>query len=279
MGAGRAWCLSGFLVFVAGVASAQAPVSPWVDLGGGTAGGAGTPQLAMLGCLGPDSDLGMEFISGPPTSMGLLFVKVGGTSTPTVFIGGTLHAFPFDLLHPVVTDGNGEIRGSALFPPTPTGTELWFQVGIYDTSEPIYGAVLSNATLGTVPDVFDCPDPCTPAIQDACWAQGLSPCTVGSGSPDCGPPEPCTPAVQTSCVNAGLLPCTMGTGSSNCGPPDPCTPAKIQLCLNLGFCACIPGSGSGACGMPNPCTPAVQAACVSAGLAPCDPLACSPDCL
>jgi hypothetical protein len=122
---------------------------PWTDLGGGTAGIAGTPELSLQGPLTPASTLTLDLVDGPPLAPALVFVSFA--STPTPFLGGTLHAFPF--LSPLIvgTDAAGEIHGSAPFPGAASGTGLWFQVGLQDATVPVFGASLSNGVKGTVP--------------------------------------------------------------------------------------------------------------------------------
>jgi hypothetical protein len=121
----------------------------WTDVGGGTAGIAGTPELSLQGPLTPASTLTLDLVDGPPLAPALVFVSFA--STPTPFLGGTLHAFPF--LGPLIvgTDAAGEIHGSAPFPFVASGTDLWFQVGLQDATVPVFGASLSNGVKGTVP--------------------------------------------------------------------------------------------------------------------------------
>ena len=123
--------------------------SPWADLGGGTTGIAGPPLLTLSGPLTPSSFVTLDLVDGAPLALALVFVSF--TSTPTSFLGGTLHTFPFDELVVIGTDGAGEIHGSVVFPGAASGQGLWFQVGIQDLSVAIHGASLSNGVKGTVP--------------------------------------------------------------------------------------------------------------------------------
>ncbi len=123
--------------------------SPWTDLGGGTTGVAGPPTLTMSGPLTAGSTLQLDLVDGAPSAFALVFISA--SSTPTPFLGGTLHAIPF-LNDPIAvsTDALGGLSGGSTFPAVAAGTQFWFQVGIVDASVP-KGASLSNAEVGTVP--------------------------------------------------------------------------------------------------------------------------------
>lgn len=124
-------------------------VPVWTDLGGGTAGIQGVPQLDMTGPLTPVSSLGLDLSQAAPSALALVFISF--SSTPTAFKGGTLHTVPVGALVVVTTDGSGSLTGSAPFPGAPSGTSLWFQVGVEDASVAGFGASLSNGVVGTVP--------------------------------------------------------------------------------------------------------------------------------
>jgi hypothetical protein len=134
---------------IEGFVPCGSPSDPWVDLGGGTSGAGGSPALTMSGPLTPLSLLGLDLAQGAPLALALLSVSFG--STPVPFLGGTLHAFPFDILIPLGTDGAGEIHQAWVFPAVTSGTELWFQMGLVDASVPLYGVSMSNGVKGTVP--------------------------------------------------------------------------------------------------------------------------------
>lgn len=121
----------------------------WDDLGGGTSGVAGVPQLEMTGPLTPASSLGLDLSQGAPSALAVVFISF--SSTPAAFKGGTLHAAPVGALVVAATDGAGSLSGSASFPGAAPGTQLWFQVALEDASVPAYGVALSNGVVGTVP--------------------------------------------------------------------------------------------------------------------------------
>ena len=73
------------------------------------------------------------------------------SSSPTAFLGGTLHTFPFDELVVVGTDAAGELHGAAYFPGAASGQGLWFQVAVADATDPVFGAALSNGVVGFAP--------------------------------------------------------------------------------------------------------------------------------
>jgi hypothetical protein len=123
--------------------------SPWSDLGGGTTGIVGPPLLTMSGPLTASSFVTLDLVDGAPSALAIIFISF--TSSPAPFLGGTLHAFPYDELVVFGTDAAGEIHGSASFPGATSGAQLWFQVGLEDASVPVYGASLSNGVVGTVP--------------------------------------------------------------------------------------------------------------------------------
>jgi hypothetical protein len=121
----------------------------WVDLGGGTTGGAGAPLLTMSGPLNPGSTVTLEMMDGAPSAFSIVFISF--SSVPTPFVGGTLHAWPANAQVFVFTDAAGELNGSVTWPGALSGTQLWFQVAMQDPSVPIFGASLSNGVRGTVP--------------------------------------------------------------------------------------------------------------------------------
>jgi hypothetical protein len=123
--------------------------NPWIDLGGGTTGVAGTPALTLSGPLTAFSLVQLDLVQGAPSAIAALFFSL--SSTPTPFLDGILHPFPPALVLPLGTDGAGEIHGSWEFPPVSAGLELWFQVGIVDGSVPVHGATLSNGVKGRAP--------------------------------------------------------------------------------------------------------------------------------
>lgn len=121
---------------------------PWTNLGGGAPGINGTPSLVMSGALTPGSSLGMSLTQGAPSA--LAFAWFSFASTPTPFIGGTLHAFPINIQILAFTSGAGTLGGSATFPGAAPGQQIWVQVAVTDAST-ADGGSLSNGVVGLVP--------------------------------------------------------------------------------------------------------------------------------
>jgi len=122
---------------------------PWSDVGGGTNGSAGPPRLTMAGTLLPGSLARLYLTQAAPSAFTLLLGSY--SSTPTRFVGGTLHAWPAVAQVFVFTNAQGELHASAVFSGAPSGSQLWFQAAITDAQVPIYGAALSNGIVGLVP--------------------------------------------------------------------------------------------------------------------------------
>jgi len=122
----------------------------WQDLGGGTLGQNGIPSLVGVGELTPGSPLGLTLTGGTPGA--LAFLWLSGGSSPGAFLGGTLHAYPFFSQVVLVLDGAGSVSGSQPFPPgLMPGTQIWYQMGLVDSSVASYGGVLSNAVVSMTP--------------------------------------------------------------------------------------------------------------------------------
>lgn len=134
---------------IEGFVPCSGPADPWTDLGGGTSGAGGSPHLLMSGPLTPQSVLGLELVEGAPSAPAVL--SIAFDSSPLAFAGGTLHAFPFGILLSLFTGAAGELHQAWSFPPIPSGTDLWFQVGIVDPAVPLYGISMSNGVKGHVP--------------------------------------------------------------------------------------------------------------------------------
>ncbi len=122
----------------------------WDDLGGGTPGLLGVPRLTGSGDLTPGSPLSLTLEDGAPLGLALLWLS--GDSQPTPFLGGTLHAWPFFSQILLLLDVNGSVTGTVSFPAgQPSGTQLWYQMGVVDVSVPVHGGALSNALMSTTP--------------------------------------------------------------------------------------------------------------------------------
>jgi hypothetical protein len=118
-------------------------VDPWTDLGGGTAGLAGTPELGGSGTPLEGQLIRLSLPNTPPGA--LLLGLISLDSTPFSALGGTVHAYPFVAkfqltAHPVV----GGVYLDVPWPAgVPAATEFWFQFVVLDGSVAL-GLTLSN---------------------------------------------------------------------------------------------------------------------------------------
>ncbi len=125
------------------------PADPWVDLGGGSPGAAGTPTLTGSGLLVGGAPAALTLASAPPGALMLAWVSF--SSTPFAALGGTVHAFPFSSQLFFTADGSGAFVGATTWPTgLPSDTQVWFQFLVQDGSVPD-GITLSNALLATTP--------------------------------------------------------------------------------------------------------------------------------
>jgi hypothetical protein len=128
----------------------KGPFGTWDNIGGGAPGLVGIPQLVAGGAQVAGSQLSLELTNAVPSSLAILFFS--GTSVPTPFIGGSLHAFPWINQIFLFTDLAGRVGGSGSWPVgVLPGQQFWFQMGIADFSVLPYGASLSNAVRSTAP--------------------------------------------------------------------------------------------------------------------------------
>lgn len=122
----------------------------WDVLGGGAAGVDGIPQLVGVGTQEAGAPMSLYLTHAAPSTFGFVFLSFA--STPTAFLGGTLHAFPLANSIALATNPNGTWSATALWPAgVPSGLQAWLQVGVSDVSVPVYGASLSNAVKSTSP--------------------------------------------------------------------------------------------------------------------------------
>ena len=123
--------------------------NPWSDLGGGTAGVNGVPQLAASGSLFPGEAMSLE-LSGAPAGA-LMAGWLSLTSTPLSAFGGTIHANPKILQLLRFADGTGSFGIDFPWPAgIDAGTELYVQFLVQDTTVPDQ-ITLSNAVMATTP--------------------------------------------------------------------------------------------------------------------------------
>ena len=114
----------------------------WTDLGGGTTGMNGTPQLTAASLLQPGSPLSLALENAPPASPVQLWVSL--TSTPVSALGGTLYPVPAIGRFILVTDGSGSVNLNAAWPTDfPAGNDMYLQYLVSDASVGS-GLTLSN---------------------------------------------------------------------------------------------------------------------------------------
>jgi hypothetical protein len=125
----------------------ELPVWPWDNVGGGTTGAGGVPELLGEGSLIPGTQTALRLLDGAASSPAVVAVSVG--SQPIPLLGGTLHAFPWSFTLAASTDSDGALNVSFNWPQnSPSGSSLAFQVGVIDGTSP-FGVVLSNGLIGT----------------------------------------------------------------------------------------------------------------------------------
>lgn len=124
-------------------------LDPWTDLGGGTPGVAGVPQLTGSGTP-VEGQLVRLFVSGTASSAPTLG-WIATAPTPFAALGGTVHAWPYTAQVPFVTGLFSSLSVQTTWPAgIPSGTELTFQFVIQDLSVPA-GIVLWDAVRASIP--------------------------------------------------------------------------------------------------------------------------------
>jgi uncharacterized membrane protein len=122
---------------------------PWTNLGGGTPGIAGTPELSGNGSLVGGTTAGLDLVNAPPSALMLAWLSF--TSSPANFFGGTVHATPFDAQFLFSSSPAGTFSASTTWPVgVPTGTDVWFQFILSDPSV-LWGLALSHGLTATAP--------------------------------------------------------------------------------------------------------------------------------
>jgi hypothetical protein len=123
----------------------------WTNLGGGTVGLNGMPELHMSGPLlaGGGSTLDLAIKKAPAGSLMLFWASLSPVATP--LWGGTIHVFPADVKVILFADGDGEFNVSIPWAAgVPSATVSSWQVLVQDGST-IFGATLSNAVGSLTP--------------------------------------------------------------------------------------------------------------------------------
>jgi hypothetical protein len=122
---------------------------PWTDLGGGTAGSNGTPNLVGTGPLTPGSSMSLDLTAAPPFATTLLWLSL--SSAPQSFFGGTIHPLPPTTEFLLACDGAGALSLGGTWPSgVPAATDIWFQYLVGDPSVPPQ-ITLSNGVQATTP--------------------------------------------------------------------------------------------------------------------------------
>jgi len=131
------------------IATFSSTEDPWTDLGGGTPGIAGLPQLTGSGSLEGGTPVGLELVNAPASTPMLAWLSFA--SVPQSFFGGTVFATPFDAQFLFASDAAGEFSVGTVWPTgVPAGTEAWFQFIVSDPTV-LWGLTLSNALKATAP--------------------------------------------------------------------------------------------------------------------------------
>ena len=134
-----------------GAAGGGIVLTPWTDLGGGSPGSNGTPTLEVTGDLSPDGEVVIELDAAPPGAAMLGWLALGTSGSPTPALGGTLHAFPYDVQILRFADAGGSWGATVPWPPgAPSGLGMVMQFVVQDLSVPD-GLTLSNAMLAVTP--------------------------------------------------------------------------------------------------------------------------------
>lgn len=124
---------------------------PWTNLGGGDFGSAGVPLLVGDGVLESLQNVSIDLTSAASGSLAFLFVST--SSTPTLYSGGVLHAFPIAVSLALFTDNAGKISLPVTVPAGfPTGIPVYTQYAIADGAAS-GGVALSNGLRALTPSV------------------------------------------------------------------------------------------------------------------------------
>jgi hypothetical protein len=125
------------------------PPSAWTDLGLGTAGVLGVPQLTAQGFACPGQVVGFALASAKPNSVATLVV--GALRIDLPILGGTLVPLPQLLIGGLATDGFGNGVSLQTWPSgIPSGSSLYFQCWLPDPAAPA-GFASSNGMQLTMP--------------------------------------------------------------------------------------------------------------------------------
>jgi len=135
--------------FGAWVVDLAAVNDPWVDLGGGTSGINGAVTLAATGDLTAGSTLTLDLTQAPASAQ--LVGWAAFAPVPFAALGGTIHAYPFNVQILPFSDPSGSWSASLPWPAgIPMGTDIFVQFLAQDLSVPA-GITVSNGVMATTP--------------------------------------------------------------------------------------------------------------------------------
>lgn len=124
--------------------------APWVDLGGGTVGINGQPQLDTFGPLTAGSTTTIQLTDAAPSAPMVVWLALTNPA-PFAALGGTVHTFPYNLQLLRTSDVSGSFSQSVAWPAgIPAGIDVRMQFLVADASS-IHGITLSNAEECTTP--------------------------------------------------------------------------------------------------------------------------------
>ena len=124
-------------------------ITPWQNLGCGTAGVDGVPYFEGRGELTAGSTATFVLVDAAPGATAGLFLSVA--SMPAPFKGGTLYTVPIVVLLTLPVDDGGSLVFQLLWPAgIAQGAEIFWQYAIVDATA-LGGLSLSNAAVSTQP--------------------------------------------------------------------------------------------------------------------------------
>ncbi len=123
--------------------------APWIDLGGGTLGVNGQPLLETFGPLTAGSTTTVQLSNAAPSAAMVVWLALN--PVPFAALGGTVHAFPYNLQLLRVSDPAGDFSQGLPWPAgIPAGLDLTLQFLVQDASS-VHGITMSNAEVCTTP--------------------------------------------------------------------------------------------------------------------------------
>lgn len=121
------------------------------NLGGGTIGQNGIPQIAVTGTLVPGSNLTVSLSNALPNAT-VFFAAIVGPGTPLPFSTGTFFAWPNPLILTTTTDGLGSATTTSFLPPSvPSGLTFIVQGAVVDPGAGPSNLAISDGFLLLIP--------------------------------------------------------------------------------------------------------------------------------